>query len=96
MVFGHDALAGDRRLFITTKGYVGVACSEVQTGDLVSVLFGGKQPFVLRRCKTSLSELREVTNTTFEFFGAAYLCGIMDGEAMGDVNGSNTLEFALR
>lgn len=87
---------GDRHLFITTAGYIGVACSEIYTGDFVCVLFGGKQPFVLRRGQTYLREVRGEPYTRFEFFGAAYVCGIMDGEAMGDVNGGNTLDFILR
>jgi hypothetical protein len=77
---------GDRHLFITTKGYIGIACHEIYMCDFVSVLFGGKQPFVLREQQSYLREHGGAPYTSFDFFGAAYACGIMDGEAIGGVN----------
>ena len=86
----------DRHLFMTTKGYIGIACNDIYAGDLVCVLFGGRQPFVLRKGQTYLREVKGEPYTWFEFLGAAYVCGIMDGEAMKDVSASNTLDFILR
>jgi Heterokaryon incompatibility protein (HET) len=87
---------GDRHLFITTKGYIGIGCNEVYVGDFVCVLFGGNQPFLLRREQTYLKENEGEPYTSFSFFGAAYVNGIMAGEAMKGVNESNTLEFIIR
>ncbi len=86
----------DRHLFVTTKGYIGVGHQEVYAGDLVCILFGGKTPFVLRHERTYLKEEGGAPFTPFSFFGAAYVHGIMDGEAMKDVNESNTLDFIIR
>lgn len=39
----------NRMLFRTRRGYLGNACSNVQPGDRVFLLHGGRLPFVLRR-----------------------------------------------
>lgn len=38
----------ERRLFVTTMGYIGLAPPSAEKGDLVSVLCGGAVPFILR------------------------------------------------
>ena len=38
----------NRRLFISDGGHLGLAPSRVKEGDLISVLFGGSTPYVLR------------------------------------------------
>ena len=35
---------GNRRLLVTMKGYLGIASKEVQVGDFVCLLFGGRLP----------------------------------------------------
>ena len=44
----------------------------------------------------SSRELGEDMCTPFEFSGTAYMCGIMDGEAMAGLNRSNASAFVLR
>jgi hypothetical protein len=75
---GMSYALADRHRFITTKGYVGVACKETYAGDFVCVLFGGKQPFVPRSGQTYLRELGGEPYTHFELLGAAYVCSIID------------------
>ena len=48
-----------------------------QVGDQVFVLFGGTMPFLLRVHDLSLEHFRLV--------GDCYLQGILDGEAMGQI-----------
>jgi hypothetical protein len=84
-----------RHAFITTKGYLGIGCSEVYNGDLICVLFGSKQPCILRREQTYLEE-DGMPHTWSSFFGAAYVHGIMDGEAIENTSESSVLDFKLR
>ena len=74
---------GGRHLFITTKGFLDVGCNDIYAGDFVCVLFDGKEPFILRRMQTYVRSDGE-PNTQFAFFGAAYVPGIIDGEALKD------------
>jgi hypothetical protein len=39
----------DRRPFTTLRGYVGMGNHELIPGDVVCILYGGREPFVLRR-----------------------------------------------
>lgn len=66
----------DRRLFATDRGYIGLGPPEMQDGDHVYILSGGKVPYILR--PVSGPRLR-----TLELVGDCYLHGIMYGEAAG-------------
>ena len=59
----------NRRPFLTQQGYLGLAPTHAKEGDLVAILFGAVQPFVLRR-----------SGEQYELVGEAYVYGIMDGE----------------
>jgi hypothetical protein len=61
-----------RRLFITTKGHLGLGPAAMQTGDLVVVIRGAELPLVLRQDSEGSSTL----------IGEAYVDGIMDGEVL--------------
>ena len=63
---------GHRALFVTRKGYMGLAPWNAKAGDYVYVFKGGKTPFLLR----------DIGNDGFQFVGEAYVYGIMAGEAM--------------
>ena len=43
------AIGLDRRAFVTKSGIFGFGTKELETGDLVCVLNGGRLPFILRR-----------------------------------------------
>jgi len=61
----------DRRFFVTGAGRVGIGPRCMQPGDIVVVLRRGWHPFVLRK-----------KSDGYWLIGAAYVHGIMDGEAV--------------
>ena len=76
-----DAVCCNRRVFRTSKGYLGVGPGALQQGDVVSIL-PYRLPFVLRP-----------TSTYYRLVGECYVDGIMREEA---TNGLEELYFALR
>jgi hypothetical protein len=73
-----------RRLFVSTKGYVGLAPFHAEVGDLICILFGGQTPFILRNCFHAHPQLPHTFSgegRTHFFVGESYVHGIMDGEA---------------
>ncbi|KAK3368022.1 heterokaryon incompatibility protein-domain-containing protein [Podospora didyma] len=60
------------RPILSEKGYVGLASSETEAGDVICCLYGGSTPFVLRAVENGIHLL----------VGEAYVYGIMDGEAL--------------
>jgi hypothetical protein len=61
----------NRRLFMTTKGYLGSAPISTKLGDKVCVLLGGATPFVVRP-----------EGDCYKLVGECYVQGLMDGEVM--------------
>ncbi|KAF4338933.1 heterokaryon incompatibility [Fusarium beomiforme] len=59
-----------RRAFLTSTGFVGVGPLDMQAGDEVCVLLGGKIPYLLR----------PQDDETYSLIGEAYVHGIMHGE----------------
>jgi hypothetical protein len=77
------------RQFSSQKGYYGMASSdEAQEGDLMCVLFGGEVPFVLR-----LND-----DGRYRMIGGCYVYGIMNGEAMREVEAGRILlqDFVIK
>ena len=66
-----------RRFFVTKKGYFGIGPAELEEGDEIYILAGGKHPFALRPSFGTQPD-------TFELVGDCYVHGIMDGEAVFD------------
>lgn len=62
----------NRRLFITSSGHLGLGPAGMMSGDVVTVLFGGKVPFVLRN----------VTPDKWRLMGECYVEGFMRGEGL--------------
>ena len=42
---------GNRRFFITEKGYIGLRPPDCQAEDRIAILLGADVPFTLRRCR---------------------------------------------
>lgn len=63
-----------RRVFRTSKGYLGLGPESLQSGDHVVIVHGSTVPFILHRCDQD----------KFTLIGEAYVHGIMDGEGMKD------------
>ena len=82
----------NRVLFQTKKGYIGLGVHGTEHGDIVSVLVGGKTPYVLRKTpvkekltykapRSKASSLKTHTLSA-SLVGEAYVHGIMYGEAL--------------
>ncbi|KAI3319142.1 heterokaryon incompatibility protein-domain-containing protein [Xylariaceae sp. AK1471] len=65
--------SGHRALYVTEKGFIGLAPWNVKIGDVIAVLDGGKTPFLLQDIPTS---------GRFKLVGETYVHGIMGGEAL--------------
>jgi hypothetical protein len=72
-----------RRPFLSEQGYVGLAPSHAEAGDVIVIIYGAIVPFILR----------EVGNGRYNLVGEAYVHGIMDGEYIE--NGPPTETFIL-
>ena len=68
-----------RWFFLTEDGYFGLGPVEIQKGDVVCVLAGGKMPFVLRALDGFCGGCRG-DQACYQLMGFAYVHGIMDGE----------------
>ena len=64
-----------RRFFISEKGCIGLAPVGAEPGDRISVLFGGRVPYILRENQTD-------NPSNWTFIGDSYVHGIMDGEVI--------------
>ncbi|KAI1419219.1 HET-domain-containing protein [Xylaria sp. FL1777] len=87
----------DRRFFLTEKGYIGLAPDDVNEGDMICALAGGRLPFILRDASTTSKRLGKSTDIprTYKLVGDAYLHGIMDGEAVAGVNEESFQTYKL-
>lgn len=81
----HKACA-NRALFVTAKGYIGLAPWNACEGDVVAILLGGKTPYLLRPCHSG---------PAYEFVGETYLHGLMEGEAMDPATSSTVLHIDI-
>lgn len=60
-----------RRLFISEKGYIGLARFDATIGDKICLVHGGHMPFILRQ-----------NGDAYNFKGECYVHGLMDVEGM--------------
>jgi len=72
-------------LFTTTSGYIASATMEVQSGDVVCILFGCLLPLVLR----------PQNDGTYIIVDAAYVEEIMEGEFLQDRSSYTDTEFVI-
>jgi hypothetical protein len=68
----------NRRFFTAAGGYVGVGPRPLQTGDLITILYGAQWPIILRRFKTG-----------YHLLGQCFVSGIMHGEAVHEHRGKS-------
>jgi hypothetical protein len=64
-----------RRFFVTEQGYMGLSFPETRVGDRVCVFPGLEVPFIVRP-----------DGDYYLLVGEAYVQGLMDGEAMQDLD----------
>ncbi|KAI1472364.1 HET-domain-containing protein [Daldinia caldariorum] len=67
----------DRKLFISRKGYIGLAPEDALEGDEIWILNGGRVPLILRPIG---SQSEKVSGANYTLVGDSYVHGIMDGE----------------
>jgi hypothetical protein len=81
-----DKATCNRRLIISSRGYMGLAPFTAQTDDKICILFGSQMPSILRK---------EILSDRWLCVGQAYIHGIMDGEALNgfDMEDSETFEI---
>ncbi|EPE29820.1 hypothetical protein GLAREA_00980 [Glarea lozoyensis ATCC 20868] len=77
-----------RALYVTSKGYIGLAPWNAREGDLVCIFKGGKTPFLLRL---------PPAGSVYQLVGETYVHGIMGGEAVAaDASDNDWRVFNLR
>ncbi|KAK0736787.1 heterokaryon incompatibility protein-domain-containing protein [Apiosordaria backusii] len=87
---------GDRCLFTTENGWLGICVDTAQEGDEVWVLEGGPVPYVLRKgdeveveIETGIGETRTLKTEGRRFSGETYVHGIMHGEFLEEEEEGN-------
>jgi hypothetical protein len=79
-----------RAFAVTKKNYFGLLPGATKDGDIVSLIFGGQHPFILRRKSGSGAEVvddpENSAKSPYELIGQCYIHGIMDGEAFKAFN----------
>ena len=88
-----ERATGSRRLFISTKGYVGLAPLNAEVSDLICILYGGQTPFILRNYSNTCPKIQHIfgeEGNAYLFIGESYVHGIMDGEAYGEFKRGNS------
>ncbi|KAF2261883.1 hypothetical protein CC78DRAFT_619071 [Lojkania enalia] len=74
----------DVKLFITKYGYIGLATNpNIKEGDIFTVLYGGKTPFILRQTESSKYQ----NGPEHMLMSDAYVYGLMEGEAVKHQDG---------
>jgi hypothetical protein len=76
-----------RRMFITSRGYIGLGPVHTQIGDEVAILLGGSTPFMLREAVSA-----KAGETHWNLLGDCYVHGCMDGEL---VEGEQTDDWPM-
>ena len=71
-----------RRPFISMSGFVGLAPTRLQKGDVICIFLGGSLPYIVRR-----------QNRGYTLIGEAYVHGIMYGEWMTDHSRIDTFDL---
>lgn len=77
-----DRASHNRRLIVTSKGYIGLGPSALREGDQVCVLFGGIVPFTLRQ-----------EDGVYRMIGECYVHGLMRGEAIKEMRDGKLSEM---
>ncbi|KAI9702711.1 MAG: hypothetical protein M1820_006095 [Bogoriella megaspora] len=81
-----------RKFFVSEQGYMGLGPPEMQDGDLIVVLVGGHTPFIIRKANKQEVDANSGRKQCYTLIGDCYVHGIMDGEAMKDVQEEGQLE----
>jgi hypothetical protein len=73
-----------RKFFIISNGSLGLGPPEMQVGDEIWIVHGGRMPLIFRPKEESFCPPNSETDQKCHtFVGDSYIYGIMDGEAAG-------------
>ncbi|CAH0058653.1 unnamed protein product [Clonostachys solani] len=78
-----STITGQRTLFTTSDGYLGLGPSAMAPGDAVYIIAGGCTPFILRERPSEIASSGDETpeaEVEYSLIGEAYIHGVMDGE----------------
>ena len=82
------AIIGDKDMFLTIGGYLGLGHEGFQIGDIVCIFIGGEVPFLLRQAKTPHDGM-------FQLLSECYIHGVMDGQAMNNQESDHLERFLI-
>ncbi|ETS87891.1 hypothetical protein PFICI_01719 [Pestalotiopsis fici W106-1] len=83
-----ESACRNRRFFVGKDlGFIGLGPSCMRPGDVVSILYGGSVPFILRNITEDMDAIPD-----YLMLGAAYVYGVMDG---GYVRSAEELEAEI-
>lgn len=72
----------EKRLFISSKGYIGWGPNTMCPGDTIAVLHGSNMPFVVRALPEQPAGVS--SGSGYTMVGECYVHGLMNGEAFGN------------
>lgn len=73
----------DKRMAVTSKGWIGLVAEEAEVGDRVAVVIGASMPLILRPApENQLANRDEEQPEEFRLIGHGYIHGLMDGEGL--------------
>jgi len=79
----------ERVIFLTKKGRVGLGSAAIEPGDDISLLFGGRCPYVIRPC------VNRRDDSYFHFVGECFIYGLMNGEGLSNITEEDERYFVL-
>jgi hypothetical protein len=77
-----ERLIAGRHVFISTSGFMGQVPDTACEGDEIAILFGTRYPYVIRR-----------DGDQYLLIGPCYVLGLMEGEAMEDLDEESITNF---
>ena len=86
--YSHCRAMGNRRMFRSRKGYIGLAPMAAIVGDSLALVRGSKAPLVLRSLSSAVSTVASDLGKTYKkgitlrLVGDAYVHGVVFGEAI--------------
>jgi hypothetical protein len=83
--YGTNSFSKGRSFFISVNGFMGLAPKNSREGDDVVLLFGGRSPYVVRKLPSG----------RYNFIGACFPVGLMNGEALDGYSEDDVDDFVL-
>jgi len=83
-----STIIDDKDMFLTAQGYMGLGQEGFRMGDIVCIFSGGDVPFLLRQAMLP-------HDGRFQFLGECYVHGVMDGEAMNNLESIHLEPFLI-